>query len=306
MIRPNTFLIGAPKCGTSALYSYLREHPSVFMPQVKEPHYFCYDFPGLRRFPTEPEYLSLFEGATSDHVIVGEATSRYLYSREAVPALRAFSQDAKIIVMLRNPIDLVHSLHAQLLYQYTENEPDFWTAWRLQRERRLGQSIPPNCPCVDELFYGDIARLGEQVERLFEWVPSDDCHIILYDDFKNDPRQAYLGALQFLGLKDDGREAFAHVNPHKKYRSERLAKLIVDPPFPLSSIKSGLKQAFGWKETRVGRWVYAKMTVPTDRAPMESQMRSELAAYFHDDIQRLACLIDRDLSHWCRAPSLAA
>ncbi len=306
MNRPNTFIIGAPKCGTSALYSYLRSHPDVFMPAVKEPHYFCYDFDGLRRFPTEPEYLNLFAPATSAHKIIGEATSRYLYSREAVPALRAFAPGAKLIVMLRNPIDLVHSLHAQLLYQYTEDETDFWTAWRLQRDRKLGLSIPPGCPCVNELFYGDVASLGSQMQRMYEWVPRSDCHVILYDDFKRDPRRAYLGALDFLGLEDDGRQTFAKVNPHKKYRSDLLAKLVVDPPFPLSTIKSGLKQTFGWKETRFGRWVYAKMTVPTQRSPMDLQVQSELAAFFHDDIQLLSDQLGRDLSHWTKTQSIAA
>ena len=306
MSRPNTFIVGAPKCGTSALYSYLREHPAVFMPRVKEPHYFCYDFPGLRRFPDESEYLGLFSEATDEHKIIGEATSRYLYSREAIPAIREFAPGAKIIAMLRNPIDLVHSLHAQLLYQYTEDETDFWTAWRLQRERRLGQSIPPGCPCADELFYGDMAKLGEQVRRLFEWVPKSDCHFVLYDDFQQDPRSTYLQTLAFLGLDDDCRDSFARVNPHKKYRSDVLAKLIVDPPFPLSSIKSGLKKTFGWKETTVGRWIYGKMTVPVGRPPMEPQMRSELAAYFHDDIQLLSELLERDLDHWCRPHLVAA
>ena len=306
MNRPNTFIIGAPKCGTSALYSWLRSHPDVFMPTVKEPHYFCYDFEGLRRFPTEAEYLDLFAPATSEHKIIGEATSRYLYSREAVPAIREFSPGAKLIVMLRNPIELVHSLHAQLLYQYTEDATDFWTAWRLQRDRKLGLLIPPRCPCVNELFYGDVASLGEQMQRMYEWVPRSDCHVILYDDFKKNPLLSYLQTLDFLDLKDDGRKSFAKINPHKKYRSELLAKMIVDPPYPLSSIKSGLKQTFGWKETQIGRWVYAKMTVPTERAPMHPQIHSQLSAFFHDDIQLLSGLLGRDLSHWTRTQAIAA
>ncbi len=137
MPKPNVFLIGAPKCGTSSLYTYLRGHPQIFMSYFKEPHYFCTDFPGLRRFPSEAEYLSLFEEATRRHSLIGEASSRYLYSVEAVAGIERFAKDARYIVMLRNPVDLVYSLHGQLVYQYTESERDFETAWRLQ-DLRLG------------------------------------------------------------------------------------------------------------------------------------------------------------------------
>ncbi len=296
--KPNLFLVGAPKCGTSALYSYLRAHPSVYMSHVKEPHFFCTDFPGLRRFPSDSEYVALFGGATENHTLVGEATSRYLYSRTAIAAMEQFQPAAKYIVMLRNPVELVHSLHGQLHYQFTEDEPDFETAWRLQEAREGGDRIPAACPCVNELFYGQVARLGEQVERLFQHVPRERVHLIFYDDFRDDLPGVYGDVLKYLGLDDDGRREFPRVNPHKGYRSKLLARLIVNPPFPLSTLKQALKKSFGWKETQVGRWLYARITVPTRREPMSRQLRDELTDVFYDDIRLLEELSGRSLDHW--------
>ena len=83
--RPDFFILGAPKCGTTALSEYLRRHPRVFVSRPKEPHYFCADFdyyyaPGQR---TEEHYLRLFAEADEGHLAVGEASVWYLYSEDA-------------------------------------------------------------------------------------------------------------------------------------------------------------------------------------------------------------------------------
>ena len=139
--RPNFFILGAPKCGTTALSEYLREHPRAFVSQPKEPHYFCGDFdyyyaPGQR---SEEHYLRLFDAATDDHLAVGEASVWYLYSADAARNIAAFDPATRVIVMLRNPVDLVPSLHSQLLYMLDEDEPDPARAWELQEARRRGE-----------------------------------------------------------------------------------------------------------------------------------------------------------------------
>ena len=305
MVAPNFFIVGAPKCGTSALYAYLREHPDVFLPRVKEPHFFCRDFPGLRRFPSEAEYLRLFQDAANGQR-VGEATSRYLYSEEAVAEIERFCPQAQYIVMLRNPVDLVHSLHGQLVYQYSEDVLDVEEAWQLQDTRREGKRIPPSCPSVSELLYGDVARLGFQMRRLFDTVPEDRVHVILYDDFCHDLPQVYSETLRFLGLRQDGRSAFPRVNPAKTYRSALLARLMFDPPFPLDVVKARLKQSFGWKETSVGRWLYARMTVPQKLPPLSASFRNVLQAYFAEDVAALEEILQRDLSNWAAPATTSA
>ena len=107
---PNFFIVGAPKCGTTALCEYLKYHPNVFMSTPKEPHYFAEDFERYRHVKTEDKYLALFGDCNDRHLMIGEASVFYLRSTRAVSLIRDFNPDAKIIVMLRNPVDMVYSL----------------------------------------------------------------------------------------------------------------------------------------------------------------------------------------------------
>jgi hypothetical protein len=111
---PDFFIVGAPKCGTTALHYYLSGHPSVFMPQEKEPQFFSSDIAGLRRHNDLPSYLSLFAGAPKD-ALIGEASPVYLFSRQAIPAILTLRPDAKFIVMMRNPVEMARAFHAQML-----------------------------------------------------------------------------------------------------------------------------------------------------------------------------------------------
>lgn len=113
MRRPNTFIVGAPKCGTTALSTYLSEHREVFLSDPKEPNYFCSDLPERQVVSQMEDYLTLFEGALDGHSVVMEASTWYLVSRVAVANIMEFEPRARLIVMVRNPIDLVHSLHWQ-------------------------------------------------------------------------------------------------------------------------------------------------------------------------------------------------
>jgi hypothetical protein len=129
--RPNFFIVGAPKCGTTALYEYLRLHPNIFMPQYKEPHSFATDLGAYPLIKSPDAYAELFRDACGRHLRVGEASVYYLRSSTAIANIHDFDPEAKIIALFRNPVDLVHALHAQLLYVGEEVVPDFEAAWRL-------------------------------------------------------------------------------------------------------------------------------------------------------------------------------
>ena len=173
--RPDFFILGAPKCGTTALSEYLRRHERVFVSQPKEPHYFCSDFdyyyaPGHR---SEQHYLRLFAEAGEQHLAVGEASVWYLYSATAAREIMAFDPAARMIVMVRDPVELVPSLHSQLLYMLDEDEPDPEAAWRLQDARAAGERLPAAMRVSGILQYGEAARLGAQLRRVYEHVPRE-------------------------------------------------------------------------------------------------------------------------------------
>jgi hypothetical protein len=111
--RPNFFIIGAPKSGTTSLYEYLEGHPDVFMSPVKEPFYFSPDVStGARQrylyAPDHAAYLELFASAAAE-ARIGEASTTYMVSHEAPELIGAFAPDALLIAMVRNPVDMVHS-----------------------------------------------------------------------------------------------------------------------------------------------------------------------------------------------------
>ena len=134
MKKPDFFIVGAPKCGTTALAEYLRQHPDVFFSDPKEPCYFCNDFPRKRYVESESDYTALFRKAKSGSIL-GEGSVWYLYSECAIENIYQFNPNAKIIAMIRNPVDLVYSLHSQLVYSGEETISDFEEAWDIQYKR---------------------------------------------------------------------------------------------------------------------------------------------------------------------------
>ena len=213
--NPNLFIIGAPKCGTTALAAYLDQHPQVFVSDPKEPFYWSSDYPGLRRrhgIDSLDRYLELFAEATDQHRIVGEGSTNYLRSSEAIPQILKFNPDAHFIAMLRNPVEVVHAFHSELFFSYIEYVADFETAWRLQADRRRGASMPPRCEAPQFLQYADVASYATQIERFFELVPASQRHVIVFDDFKSDTARVFDEMQRFLGLEPIAKDSFERVN----------------------------------------------------------------------------------------------
>src|SRR5829696_5300628 len=131
---PNLFIVGAPKCGTTAWVEYLRTHPDIFFPNTKEDCFFALDLPGFRFIQTEAEYSKLFAGSHGARVI-GEASAMYLFSNAAADAIRNYNPDAKILIFLREQEEFLPSLHNQFLREFSEEIEDFETVWRLSGRR---------------------------------------------------------------------------------------------------------------------------------------------------------------------------
>ncbi len=128
MAKPNLFIVGAPKCGTTAWYDYLRGHPDIFFPDVKEPSHFLTDFSAWPQVSDRAEYLRLFD-ESGDGRIIGEASPHYLYSDEAALNIREFNPDAKIIILVRDRADYLQSLYNEHLFNGVETIKDFRVAW---------------------------------------------------------------------------------------------------------------------------------------------------------------------------------
>ena len=215
--KPNLFIIGAPKCGTTAWYEYLRRHKDIAFSKAKEPHYFSDDFQGFRWAHSEEEYLQLFEGLPPTKY-TGEASVMYLFSEVAVEKIRQFQPDAKILIFLRNYADFVKSYHAQIYRTHDEDQVDLETAWKLQAAREQGKSIPVDCRESRFLQYREVCAFGKQLERVYRQFPREQVKVVIFEEWINQPQEMYGEILDFLELENDGFTDFKKVNVKRESR----------------------------------------------------------------------------------------
>ena len=296
MTRPNFFLVGAQKCGTTALSEYLRSHPNVFITRPKEPHFFAEDFGNYRPYRTLDRYLALYRDCSPNHRAVGEASPIYICSKVAVRNIHEFNSRAKIIAMLRNPVDLLYSLHQQNTYAFHENVTDFESAWRLQEARLKGEHLPPHCGSPLLLQYFEIGRLGAQMKRVYEFFNRDQVHVVLFEDFVADTARVYAEALHFLEVPHDGKSEFPPVNEGKARRFPWLWHLFNLAPYSIreaaekAAVKLGMPGAKARLKTRLSSKVKRKELSPA--------FLEELRENFREDVQLLGSLIGHDLNQW--------
>lgn len=307
MRRPDFFIVGAPKCGTTAMAEYLKRHPEVFIPDVKELHFFGSDLvfrKTLNRSPewfgmTEEKYLSYFSPSGSEKR-AGEASVLYLYSRLAAAEIKEFSPEADVVIMLRNPADALYSWHSQLLYFCNEDIEDFGEALGAEPDRKEGRRVPDSSFWPEGLYYSEIMKFTEQVRRYFDAFGREKVHVIIFDDFKDDIAGAYESTLRFLGVNTDFRPDFEVINPSKRLRFKSLNRFLTNPPGVLRPFAVGVSRV-AFIRRLVSRSLQRFNTEYEKRQPMTPGLRRKLQAELAPGVERLSELLGRDLTRWSKA-----
>jgi hypothetical protein len=302
-MKINFFIIGAPKCGTTSLVEYLSSHPSVGFSKIKEPHYFSTDFPGYQVKQDYESFISTcFPFENEEKLMYGEGSVFYLHSAVAIKNIQDYNPNAKFIVMLRNPVDLVYSLHAQLLFTSDEKINSFSDAWEMCEARRShNKDIPKTCREPFFLQYDKMGLLGENLERLYSIVPENQRKTIIFDDFITNTKQVYMETLSFLGLDYDGRDNFPQVNVNTKVYFQFINSISRYPPKFLVRITERIKKFLGIETLFIGSLLhYAKILnkVEIKREHLSEDFRLELYETFKEDIHKIENLVNVDLSHW--------
>ncbi len=297
---PNLFIVGFAKSGTTALAKYLGEHKQIFISSPKEPHFFANDLPKYRKTNNIKHYLDMFNTEASlDASYRGEASVYYIYSECAIKNIFDFNKESKIIVMIRNPIDMLYSLHSQLLFSRNENISNFIEAWNAQDSRKNGFNIPHSCTDEKILQYKEVGFLGKQIARIFECgFKREQIHFILFEDFVANTRQVYKETLNFLDIKDDNRTQFPIVNPNTIHRIKILSLLYINTPQWLTKTVYFFKKIFGLKEINLSSKIYNLNTKTKRRNPLNNDFRKQLLVHFKSDIKLLESLINKDLKKW--------
>ena len=291
-------IAGAPKAATTALADALARHPEIAFSIPKEPYWFGSDLAPLRRphgIRTRDDYLACFDDRSKPAVRWrGEASTLYLSSPDAIARLDEEEADALVICVVRNPVELAHGFHMQMVYAGFEPLTDFGEAWRA-REDRVRNPLA-GCPVPRLLQYEHIAAVGQQVERVRDQVGAARTHIIVYDDLMEDMGSVLDDLAARLGLSsalaDPGRRNTAMV-----MRSPRLAR----------ALRSAAgRRAARLAKTRLPRGVTRRLVVSKDqllkqaqvRRPLPPPLREELVEVFRPEVRRLEAVLRRDLGHW--------
>lgn len=286
------FIVGAPKCGTTAWVNYLSTHPAIRFSRLKEPHYFSEDFPRFRWARTLDEYHGLFDAADEDGLLYAEASIMYLYSQVAAKKIYEYNSRAKILIFIRPYVDFLSSYHRQVFNILEEDEPDFKTAWDKQSLREEGRCIPKDCREPLFLQYKKVAEFGTQIDRYYGIFPSDQIKIICFEKWTVQPRETYLDILSFLDLHDDGRQSFEMVNAAKWQKSRFLAKLIRRPPQFLLSLSRQLKRVLNIERLGLAKKVRGMNEVETKVESVPIDLKAEINREMNEDLSRMVKYVD--------------
>ena len=299
MTWPNFLLIGAAKAGTSSVFAYLGQHPEVFASPAKEPNFFAlagervaYAGPGdtiinQASITDEQRYLALFRGSAGAKA-VGEASTLYLYAHGAAAAIHRRAPGARIVVILRDPVERAYSSFLHMRRDGRDVESSFEAALELEDSRVARH--------WEHLWH--YTRLGHyhaQLQRYFDVFPPEQVRVWLYEDLKADPRRVLREVFEFLGV-DPAFEPDMSIR-HKVAGTPRSKALhtVLTRPNPAKSLAKRLLPA------HVRSRVYGALmhrNVREHRETMEEETRHRLQALFRADIERLESLLNRDLSSW--------
>ncbi len=302
---PNLFLVGVQRSATTGLWTFLGQHPDIFM-APKELHHFGSD---LGRFgsivnrgarPDRGQYLSFFEGAEARYA--GDASVGYIYSQTAAREIAAFSPDAKILVSLRNPVDMAHSLHSLMRFQGLEPEESLEAAVRDGARARWAFTA---WSFQWAFTYPRLLRFSEQLQRYLDVFGPDRVHVVLYEDFLADPAAVYRGILEFLELDTGFVPEFRVVFANREQRSPLVDRWLKRTPAPVRMAMRLLVPSRSARRS-LGKHIGAANQKVVPRDPLDPASRARLVEALLPEVTALGALVGRDLvAEWSFAPALS-
>jgi len=321
--RSLAFIVGAPRCGTTAMWRMLAAHRQVAVPFVKEPHFFSQqDLRGLSdrelRQRIEQEYLQHFFAERRPGENVGaDGSVSYLYTPEQLSPIVRLWPEARFIIAVRDPLTLLPSLHKRLLFIGDEDLASFEDAWAAVPDRARGRQIPKRCIEPRWLRYDEAGRFGTYVERLFTAVGRERCMVSVFDDLQRDPAGHSRRILEFVGLEPVKVEVEV-ARESKQVRYPWLQRLLKRPPRSLhpylanrqlqrrlakaareeAGKRSGTGKLLALRK-RLLRW----NELDDPKEPIPIHIQHEIRRHLKGEVERLARLINRDLSHWLQPRS---
>ena len=292
MKKIDTMIIGAQKCGTTTVYDWLAQHPRVYLPQIKEVHYFVRDeFYQQGESYLEPLYRGAAEGQ-----LLGGAYAHLMFFPEAVKRLLAHNHQMKIVAVLRNPIDRAYSAYWFARRNGWEHLETFEEALAAEDHRQAGSWMERT-----ELTYLTHGRYAMQLAPYFESMERNQIHVIVTDDLHANPAAVFDTLQQFLGLSERvGLTTHERRNESSVARWKWLQARLLSHDSPAKRLYRRLVP----QSSRVR--LREKILTPLEnlnvkpfRYPgMSEETRSKLCDHFAEENRQLWQLLDRPEVPW--------
>lgn len=296
-------IAGQPKSGTTALFQVLAQHPEICASIPKEPHFFATDhqresdqFHGKQAFfriRTEEDFQKIFTHANEGEHLFGEASTGYLYSLEAAANIHRYNSQAKIIIMLREPVAFIHSLHMQYANETVENERDFSKALKLESKRKKDwKYVPKNVRCPSYLYYSERYKYAEQIQRFLDVFPKEQLLILTNEEFYQDSFGTYRQVLEFLGADPNFTPNFKLTDKNQQARFKNFNRFIHHP-----EVKPHLQKVIKSKFYATVKKPAIKILLkPQERTPLPEDLKTLLRAQTAPEVEKISQLLNKDFS----------
>ena len=300
MNEPNFFIIGAQKAGTTSLYFQLHEHDQIYMSPIKEPKYFSLlekdyrfngpgDHTGIQENSVDDwdEYLGLFK-QSKDETAIGEASTWYLYDPLVPRRINQVFPRAKLIAVLRNPVDRAFSAFLHLVRERRESCQDFECGLN-KEEQRIANNYSPLW------HYKSVGFYYQQLERYYALFPENQILVIIYEQYRDNPRKSLEKITEFLEVEPF--KQFTKTAQHNISgipKSKTLDNLISNP----NPIRDIAKLLIPKKYRRSLMWKFRSSLM--DKPRMDPGTRNDLISLYETEIRKLEQMLDTNLEHWLK------
>lgn len=277
---PNFFIVGAPRAGTTSLYEYLNEIPSVYMSPVKEPQYFSPNYcetDGLKTIKEKSEYLKLFSNV-KDEKAVGEASTCYLWDPETPKRIHETVPEARIIILIRDPIKRAFS-HYLLHYRSNFETQSFHNAI---------QKILKHFDPRRSNRYLHAGLYAKQVKRYMDTFGGSQVKVIVFEEFVKKPQETLQEVVDFLGIKFQVNTL--HDKIHNKFKLPKgpLQRIVLNNPM-IRKVSSGVIPS-------EARQILKERILLTEEKPaISEQDMHTLKEFYQEDVELLAKILKRKL-----------
>ena len=288
--RPNFFFVGHTRSGTTSLKEELEQHPEIYFYYPKSWQKPNGPFGFESSFKNEEEFLEEFRGVKEKRV--GQKRGDYLSCPWAAERIKKFSPNAKIIMTLRNPIDVMYSLHATMLYRETvEDIGDFGEALKMEEERKkkYGYKVIPK-KYHPHMLYRETVRYSQQVKRYFKLFGEENVKVTIFDEYIKNKSSTLRDILKFLDVDEDFEIKHVSTNAGRKYRNRTIHSAVMTNKF---GVRGVLRNIPGSAK------IYRKINNSEfKRKTLEPSLRKSLQDDLKKEIDELSLMLKKDLSYW--------